>query len=74
MRLSQEEFTAIQERAGGIGNERSDDRCLEHCLRALSDCPEHFPVTMRELNESVVNRISDHALMTAELPLIGTRP
>jgi endonuclease/exonuclease/phosphatase family metal-dependent hydrolase len=29
----------------------------------------HFAVTMRELNESVENRISDHPPMTADLPL-----
>ena len=32
----------------------------------------HFPVTMRELNESVVDRISDHAPMTVDLPLRDT--
>ena len=29
----------------------------------------HFPVTMRELNESVEDRISDHPPMTVDLPL-----
>ena len=29
----------------------------------------HFPVTMRELNESVTDRISDHPPMTVDLPL-----
>jgi hypothetical protein len=29
----------------------------------------HFPVTMRELNDSVTERISDHAPMTVDLPL-----
>jgi len=29
----------------------------------------HFPATMRELNESVADRISDHAPMTVDLPL-----
>lgn len=29
----------------------------------------HFAVTMRELNESVADRISDHAPMTVDLPL-----
>jgi len=29
----------------------------------------HFPVTMRELNESVPDRISDHPPMTVDLPL-----
>ncbi len=29
----------------------------------------HFPVTMRELNASVADRISDHAPMTVDLPL-----
>ncbi|MGA2430959.1 MAG: endonuclease/exonuclease/phosphatase family protein [Candidatus Acidiferrum sp.] len=28
-----------------------------------------FPVTMRELNEAVVDRVSDHAPMTVDLPL-----
>jgi hypothetical protein len=29
----------------------------------------HFPVTMRELNESVTDRIADHAPITVDLPL-----
>ena len=29
----------------------------------------HFPVTMRELNDSVPDRIADHPPMTADLPL-----
>ncbi len=29
----------------------------------------YFPVTMRELNESVAERVSDHAPMTVDLPL-----
>ena len=29
-----------------------------------------FPMTMRELNESVIDRISDHAPMTVDLPLV----
>jgi len=29
----------------------------------------HFPITMRELNESVADRISDHPPMTVDLPL-----
>lgn len=29
----------------------------------------HFPVTMRELNESVPDRISDHPPITVDLPL-----
>jgi hypothetical protein len=29
----------------------------------------YFPVTMRELNESVEERVSDHAPMTVDLPL-----
>lgn len=29
----------------------------------------HFAITMRELNESVIDRISDHAPMTVDLPL-----
>jgi hypothetical protein len=29
----------------------------------------HFPVTMRELNSSVAERISDHPPMTVDLPL-----
>jgi hypothetical protein len=29
----------------------------------------HFPVTMRELNDSVDHRISDHPPMTVDLPL-----
>jgi endonuclease/exonuclease/phosphatase family metal-dependent hydrolase len=29
----------------------------------------HFPVTMRDLNESVEERVSDHAPMTVDLPL-----
>ncbi len=29
----------------------------------------HFPVTMRELNEAVADRISDHPPMTVDLPL-----
>jgi endonuclease/exonuclease/phosphatase family metal-dependent hydrolase len=29
----------------------------------------HFPVTMRELNESVTDRISDHPPMTVDLPI-----
>jgi hypothetical protein len=29
----------------------------------------YFPVTMRELNESVEQRVSDHAPMTVDLPL-----
>jgi len=29
----------------------------------------HFPMTMRELNESVADRIADHAPMTVDLPL-----
>jgi hypothetical protein len=30
----------------------------------------HFPITMRELNELVKERISDHPRMTAELPIV----
>ncbi|MBV8893272.1 MAG: endonuclease/exonuclease/phosphatase family protein [Acidobacteria bacterium] len=30
----------------------------------------HYAMTMRELNESVADRISDHAPMTADLPLL----
>jgi len=29
----------------------------------------HFPASMRELNESVEDRISDHAPMTVDLPV-----
>ena len=32
----------------------------------------HFPTTMRELNESVANRIADHAPITVDLPLTET--
>ncbi len=31
----------------------------------------HFPETMRELNESVDGRISDHPPITVDLPLVG---
>jgi endonuclease/exonuclease/phosphatase family metal-dependent hydrolase len=34
----------------------------------------HFAVTMRELNESVPDRISDHPPMTVDLPLQEPRP
>ena len=33
----------------------------------------HFPVTMRELNSSVEDRISDHPPMTVDLPLVEPR-
>ncbi len=33
----------------------------------------HFPVTMRDLNESVAGRISDHPPMTVDLPLAEPR-
>ena len=33
----------------------------------------YFPVTMRELNESVDDRVSDHAPMTVDLPLTEPR-
>jgi endonuclease/exonuclease/phosphatase family metal-dependent hydrolase len=32
-------------------------------------CAPHFPITMRELNDSVEDRISDHPPMTLDLPL-----
>jgi len=34
----------------------------------------HFPVTMRELNEAVEDRISDHPPMTVDLPLTEPQP
>ncbi|MFZ0535626.1 MAG: endonuclease/exonuclease/phosphatase family protein [Candidatus Sulfotelmatobacter sp.] len=34
----------------------------------------HFPVTMRELNASVEDRISDHPPMTVDLPLMEPHP
>ncbi len=34
----------------------------------------HFPLTMREVNESAPDRISDHPPMTVDLPLTEPRP
>lgn len=42
-----------------------DPRRMEQSYRFAP----HFPVTMRELNESVTDRISDHPPMTVDLPL-----
>ena len=44
----------------------NDPRCTEQSYRFAP----HFPVTMRELNESVTDGISDHPPMTVDLPLM----
>jgi hypothetical protein len=43
----------------------TDPRCTEQSYQFAP----HFPVTMRELNDSVEDRISDHPPMTVDLPL-----
>jgi endonuclease/exonuclease/phosphatase family metal-dependent hydrolase len=46
----------------------TDPRCTEQSYQFAP----HFPVTMRELNDSVEDRISDHPPMTVDLPLPET--
>jgi endonuclease/exonuclease/phosphatase family metal-dependent hydrolase len=43
----------------------TDPRCKEQSYQFAP----HFPVTMRQLNDSVEDRISDHPPMTVDLPL-----